>query len=90
MRVQGGSRIYGKKRRDKKRKSRQKDPHNFLGSTRVAQVTGFRTSKTDITVGDKKTKKLYEEDIKKTKRQSKKNIKKTIPQLVGGGRKLKL
>lgn len=55
--------------------------HDFLGGTRVAQITGWRTTKTDITVGDKKTAKLYSQDVLKTKLGYRKSDKKTVKNL---------
>jgi hypothetical protein len=53
--------------KEKKRKADlEKERADFLGSTRVAQITGFRTTKTDITYGRSLTEKLALADIKKT------------------------
>jgi hypothetical protein len=64
------------------------DTHNFLGSSRVAEITGFRTIKADLTVGDKRTARLYDEDIFKTKRQISKSAKQTR-NLLGGSKNIK-
>lgn len=52
-----------------------KKKHDFLGYTHVSEVMGHRTSKTDLTFGDKKTKRLYEKDVKFTQRKLKKSLK---------------
>lgn len=54
----------------------KKRSYNFLGSTKVTEVVGFRTTKSDITVGDKKTAKLYEKEKEKNIRKSKSNLRK--------------
>jgi len=49
----------------KKTKGSPEPKHDFLGGTKTSEVWGFRTVKKDIDVGDKKTAKLYKEDVKK-------------------------
>lgn len=56
------------KDRTSKAPGTKKPSHNFFGGTHAAQITGFRTKKKDIDVGDKKTSKLYKEDILFTKK----------------------
>lgn len=57
--------------------------HNFLGWTKVAEIGGARTTTKDIDVGDKRTAKLYQEDILGTKKRYKKSDKVLSKNLLG-------
>ena len=67
----------------KKTKGTKKESHNFLGNTHAGDLLGFRSKKKDIDVGDKRTKKLYNDDLLNTKRKHKKSVNKNTMLLVG-------
>ena len=69
---------------------KRKPNHNFLGNTKVAEIGGFRTGKRDIDVGDKKTKKLYREDLLSTKKRYKKSDRQQTKNLLDNNRNSKM
>lgn len=71
----------------KQPKGTKKESHNFLAWTNVSSVLGVRTTKKDIDVGDKKTEKLYRENILKTKKKYSKSDKKNSKNLLGSNKK---
>lgn len=64
----------------------KKRTYNFLGNTKTSEITGFRTKKSDITVGDKRTAQLYSEDVKKSKRGYRKSDKKNMLSIRGSSK----
>jgi len=56
--------ITGSTSKPKRRPSKPRA--DFLGSTRVAEITGFRTKKSDIIYGRERTFRLTQKDIKKS------------------------
>lgn len=55
--------LLPKTRTDKQKPDKPREREDFLGSSHLAQVEGFRTKKKDFDYGDIRTARLAEEDI---------------------------
>ncbi len=73
--------IFDWPKREKREKERQesasKERADFLGTTHVSTITGFRTKKVDITYGRSKTARLVSRDVRKASKGSFSKSKKT-------------
>ena len=73
--------IPWKHRTQKQKPTTYKPRVDFIGNTRVAEISGFRTKKTSIEYG-KKTQRIFDEDLQKSKHRKK--------MIIGSSRKIRI